>query len=190
MTDLRLNINLSDQQVLLINGWMHEMKRYFTMVIIVAVVAGVAFWLGYRKGYSKAFWDGFRNELGVAHILRKAGLTKEAERQFNGLSDISIYGYFLADKSGQSEKQKQDIERLLVELIRWKYIKGYNIGPQEPLVGMKMRDGTLATEPIPKPFAIYHDRLDEFLKEHKDSIQQAESTVPSKAAPNASSDVR
>ena len=166
------------------------MRRYTITTLIWAVAVGIAFWLGYREGGNRVFWDGFRNELGMAHILRRAGLTQEGEKQFNKLSDIQLYGYFLSSKAGQSKEQKREIDRLLIDLMRWKRSKGYAIGPQEPLVGMKLQDGELKTEPVPKAFAICKARLDAFMKEHKESIQQAESTVPSKAAPGASSDAR
>lgn len=166
------------------------MKRHTITTLVLAIAVGIAFWLGYREGGNRVFWDGFKNELGMAHILRRAGLTQEGEKRLNKLYDIQLYGYFLSSKAGQSKEQKSEIDRLLIDLMRWKRSKGYAIGPQEPLIGMKHQDGELKTEPAPKAFLIYKSRLDSFMKEHKESIQQAESTVPSKAAPGASSDVR
>ena len=151
----------------------------------MAILIGLAFWLGYEKCQRHAFWDSYKRELAVTRMMSKTDLSDAGGRQLNELLDISIYGYFLADKRGQSDDQCHEIEDILIDLIRWKKSRGYAIGPQEPLVQLQVKDGELDTAELTQPFSEYQTRLNSFLEENKERIQQSGPAYPPQSVGSA-----
>ncbi len=138
--------------------------------ILAILLAVVCFTIGYVAGWMgakhDAFWAGFSGELEMQKVIRDGGLTQEGAERLSKLYDLTLYGYFTADKSSLDEELNQRLDEQIVDIIEWKRSKGFPIGAQQPFSQIKIEDGLVEPVPLEEDFASYQQNLSAFLAEH------------------------